>query len=130
MLQYLRHKRAPISRCMLALLGVIWLGLVMQTCAMAEARADKADCCCEESTPNCCRAYAPLPETPCPDMHAATADRQFQGLTVAENTPADPASAPERIVYPPVDTGFTSIRRAGSDTPRSHPALRFRVLLI
>lgn len=131
MLQYLRHKRAPISRWLLTLLGVLWLGLAVQTCAMAEVQADGAgDCCCEESSAGCDWGYAPFGEAPCPAMQAGTSYRQSQGLTAVESPPADPASLLTRVVYPPADIGFASPRLAPAGTPHSHPALRFRVLLI
>lgn len=131
MLQHLRHKRAPIGRWLLTLLGVLWLGLVVQTCAMAEIQADgTGDCCCEESSTGCDWGYTPLGEAPCPAMQAGSSDRQPQGLTAGERPSADPAPLPSRVVYPPADIGFTSPRLARADAPHSHPALRFRVLLI
>ena len=131
MLPYLRHKRAPISRLLLILLGVLWLGLAAQTCAMGALQPDAAqDCCCEHGKVGFDLGYVHFEEGPCPAMQAVSADCQHQVSVTAERPPAVLAPLFSRVVHRPVDTGIATPRPAQGDAPYDHPALRFRVLLI
>ncbi len=132
MLQHLHSIRGAISRLMLTLFGVLWLGLVVQAFALADGQADHdRDCCCEEGEHGCAWGYTPLEQAPCPVMQALASDPSLQGLTGGERPFAQAASLPGGVVYfASADRRLTSLRPATVHTPRSHPALRFRVLLI
>ena len=131
MLWYLRKKRAPISRLLLVPLSVLWLGLFVQACALACVQADHAGtCCCEEGADGCNFEYTPLAGDPCPAMQALASERHPAGMTTADSPPLPPGLLPDRVEYPPVAHRGPSLSPGSGDTPLSHPALRFRVLLI
>ncbi len=131
MLWYLRKMRASISRLLLMLLTVLWLGLFVQTCALAGVPAEHAgDCCCEEGADRCNWDYTPLSDDPCPAMQALSSERHPPGL-ITGDSPLPPAGLfPDRVEYPPGAQRGPSPRLGSADSPLSHPALRFRVLLI
>ncbi len=134
MLQYLRNRRVPISRMLLTLLSVLWLGVIVHTCALADTqdvRPDHTgDCCCEEGADRCAWEYAPLGDAPCPAMQALVSERHPPGLIAGEMPPPLVAPLPDLIEYPPPARRGLYPSTSLADSPDSHPALRFRVLLI
>lgn len=115
----------------LILMGVVWIGLTLHTCVFAaHTTATTPDCCCEESERCSDIAASHEPGDLCPSIGAIDGDTDPEGLATRTVFSPQPATGYTLVPFP-LSTGLLLFPSPHTlALTGSHPALKFRILLI
>ena len=127
----LRKQRMFISSLQLILMGIVWIGLTFHSCVFAASITEKKPhFCCEETHDHCDTAANHEPDTAC--LWMSKIDDSIDSEYLATKTAFSPQPAIVYTLIPfPLCSGLTLVPSPQRLTlTASHPALKFRILLI
>ena len=127
----LQKQRVLISSLQLILMGIVWIGLTFHSCVFAaNITENKPHLCCEETQGHCDTTANKEPGSVCPAMSEIDNNTDSEYLATKTVSSPQPAIGYTLVSFP-LRTGLPSVPSPQRLTPTaSHPALKFRALLI
>ncbi len=127
----LHKQRVLISSLQLIVMGMVWFGLTFHSCVFtASITENKPHLCCEDTQGHCDTNANQEPGSVCPSMSGMDNNTDSEYLATKTASSPQPAIGYTLVSFPlPTELPLASSPQRLTPTA-SHPALKFRTLLI